>query len=287
APSAPSFDEEFEALLAREEPLVVSTAIKGKEAVIAPLVEQDLRQQEQFWQDVAKESKADVQWHIANSLEALAHEGLGLGEATRAGKSSRQGQEEEKEEGTKETTPDTTAGAAMGVATPVPRKAPTGGAKELASPTKKGFSTKPSAKRRGRLAPRYEISSKRTHKTYLFSDSWRHAPMQQDFSDKELAHLLVPRQAEAVGDTGVEVGIVLKETKGKVTVNLAARQAFKEERGACDKCWADNNLEGCWYPMGTPPCFRCAAMKRPCTLDGAKIQERSNALDPTVEKTYH
>ncbi|KAG6894034.1 hypothetical protein C0993_012480 [Termitomyces sp. T159_Od127] len=132
-PPALSFDEELEALLAGEEPLVVSTATKGKEAMIAPLVKQDLRQQEQLWQDVAKESKADVQQRIANSLEALAHEGLGLGEATGAGEGSWQGQkEEEEEEGAKETTPDTTAGTAMGAATPAPRKAPTSGAKGLA-----------------------------------------------------------------------------------------------------------------------------------------------------------
>ncbi|KAG6881624.1 hypothetical protein C0993_000742, partial [Termitomyces sp. T159_Od127] len=55
----------------------------------------------------------------------------------------------------------------------------------------------------------------------------------------------------------------------------------------CDKCWADNDPEGCWYPVGTPPCFRCAAMKRPCTLDGAKTRECGNAPNPTVERTYH
>ncbi|KAG6882257.1 hypothetical protein C0993_011354, partial [Termitomyces sp. T159_Od127] len=265
-PSAPSFDEELEALLAGEEPLVVSTATKGKEAVIAPLVEQDLRHQEQFWQEVIKESKADVQQRITNSLEALARQGLGLGEATGAGKGSWQGQEEEEEEeGAKETTPDTMAGTATGAAMPVARKAPTSGTKGLASPAKKGSPTKPSSKRRGRPVPRYK----------------------QDFSDKELARLLVPRWAEAVVDMGVEAGVVLKETKGKAMVDLATRQAFKEERGACNKCWADNNPEGCWYPMGTPLCFRCVAMKRPCTLDSAKTQERGNAPDPMVEKTYH
>ncbi|KAG6876552.1 hypothetical protein C0993_002340 [Termitomyces sp. T159_Od127] len=46
-------------------------------------------------------------------------------------------------------------------------------------------------------------------------------PMQQDFSDKELACLLAPRQAEMVVDTGVEAGVVLKETKGKATMDLA------------------------------------------------------------------
>ncbi|KAG6881107.1 hypothetical protein C0993_002804, partial [Termitomyces sp. T159_Od127] len=61
APPALSFDEELEALLAGEEPLVVSTAAKGKAAMIAPLVEQDLRNQEQFWQDVARESMVNMQ----------------------------------------------------------------------------------------------------------------------------------------------------------------------------------------------------------------------------------
>ncbi|KAG6899756.1 hypothetical protein C0993_007182 [Termitomyces sp. T159_Od127] len=228
APSAPSFDEELEALLAGEEPLVVSTATKGKEAVIAPLVERDLQWQEEFWQEVAKESEADAQRRIANSLEALACEELGLGEATGAGEGSRQGQEEEEEEeGAKKKMPDTTAGTAMGAATPAARKAPVGGAKGLESPAKKGSPTKLASKHRGRPTPRYD------------------APTQQDFSDKELVCFLVPRWAEAVVDTGVEAGVVLKETKGKATVNLATCQAFKEERGACDKCWVDNNPEEC------------------------------------------
>ncbi|KAG6875295.1 hypothetical protein C0993_009910, partial [Termitomyces sp. T159_Od127] len=250
APPAPSFDEELEALLAGEEPLVVSTAAKGKAAMIAPLVEQDLQNQEQFWQDVARESMVDVQWRITNSLEAVALEGLGLGEATGAGEGLQQRPEEE--EGARETTPNTMAGAATGAASPAARKAPAGGAKGLALPAKKGSPTKPSSKCRGRPAPRYK------------------APMQQDFSDKELACLLALRWAEAVVDTGVEARVVLKETKDKAMVDLATRQAFKEERGACDKCWADNDPEGCWYPVGAPPCFRCMAMKRPCILDGAK-----------------
>ncbi|KAG6895274.1 hypothetical protein C0993_009825 [Termitomyces sp. T159_Od127] len=48
APAAPSFNEELEALLVGEEPLVVSMATKSKEAVIAPLMEQNLQQQDEF-----------------------------------------------------------------------------------------------------------------------------------------------------------------------------------------------------------------------------------------------
>ncbi|KAG6883026.1 hypothetical protein C0993_008241 [Termitomyces sp. T159_Od127] len=238
APFAPSFDEELEALLVGEESLV---------------------------QDVAKESKADVQWHIANSLEALACEGLGLGEATGAGKGSWQGQEEEEEEeGAKETTLNTMAGAAMGAAMPAARKAPTGGAKGLALPAKKGSPTKPSSKCRDHLAPRYKV------------------PMQQDFSNKELARLLVPRWAEAVVDMGVEAGVVLKETKEKATVDLAMCQAFKEERKVCNKCWADNNPEGCWYSVGAPPLFQVHGHEEAI----AKTQKCGNAPDSMVEKTY-
>ncbi|KAG6863256.1 hypothetical protein C0993_012323, partial [Termitomyces sp. T159_Od127] len=184
----------------------------SKAAVIALLVEQDLQNQEQFWQDVARESAVDAQRRIANSLKAVALEGLGLGEATGAGEGSWQRPEEE--EGTREMTPNAPAGAAMGAALPAARKAPVGGAKGLASPAKKESPTKPSFKRRGCPAPRYEV------------------PTQQDFSDQELARLLAPRQVEAVVDTGVEARKVLKETKGKATVDLAMRQAFKEERGA-------------------------------------------------------
>ncbi|KAG6882122.1 hypothetical protein C0993_011825, partial [Termitomyces sp. T159_Od127] len=125
APAAPSFDEELEALLAGEGPLVLwfDLSPHSKEVVIAPLMEQDLQQQQEFWQEVAKESEADAQRHIANSLEALVHEGLGLEEATGAGEESQQGQGEE-EEGAKEKTPKTMASAATGAA----RKAPMGGA---------------------------------------------------------------------------------------------------------------------------------------------------------------
>ncbi|KAG6866134.1 hypothetical protein C0993_007636 [Termitomyces sp. T159_Od127] len=256
-PVAPSFDEELEALLAEEEPLVVSTATKGKEAVIALLVEQDLRWQEEFWQEVAKESEADAH------LEALVHKGLGLGEATEAGKGSRQGQEEEEEEeeGAKEKTPDTIAGAAMGVAMLAARKVPMGGAKGLALPAKKGSPTKPASKCRGCPMPRYK----------------------QDFSDKELARLLTPRWAEVVVDTGVEAGVVLKETKGKATMDLAMHQAFKEERRACNKCWVDDNSEGCWYPIGAPLCFECVAMKRPCILEGPRPRSAAMPLTPRGE----
>ncbi|KAG6881173.1 hypothetical protein C0993_002523, partial [Termitomyces sp. T159_Od127] len=114
-----------------------------KAAVIAPLVEQDLQHQEQFWQDVARESEVDAQRRIASSLEALALEGLGVGEAAGAGEGSWQRPEEK--EGARETTPIMMASAAMGAASPAARKAPAGGTKGLASPAKKGSPTKPAS----------------------------------------------------------------------------------------------------------------------------------------------
>ncbi|KAG6895284.1 hypothetical protein C0993_009784 [Termitomyces sp. T159_Od127] len=183
-PSAPSFDEELEALLAGEEPLMLWF---------------DLSPRSKEMQEVAKESEADVQRCITNSLEALVLEELGLGEATEAGEEFWQGQEEEEKEGTKEKTPNTMAGAATEVAMLVARKALTSGAKGLASPAKKGS-----------------------------PPSWPPGAGSIQHQDT--------RQAEAVVDTGLEAGVVLKETKGKATVDLAMRQAFKEERRACNKC---------------------------------------------------
>ncbi|KAG6867296.1 hypothetical protein C0993_004836 [Termitomyces sp. T159_Od127] len=60
APVVLSFNKKLEALLAGKE-LLVSIATKSKEAVIAPLVEQDLQCQNKFWQKVAKELEVNVQ----------------------------------------------------------------------------------------------------------------------------------------------------------------------------------------------------------------------------------
>ncbi|KAG6898751.1 hypothetical protein C0993_004543 [Termitomyces sp. T159_Od127] len=235
-----------------------------KEAVIASFVEQDLQCQDKFWQEIAKELEADVQQCITSSLEALAWEGLGLKEATGTGKELQQGQGEG--EGAKEKTPETMAGTARRAAMPTAMKAPMGGAKRLALPTKKSSPTKPFFKRRGCQAPQYKV------------------PTQQDFSNKELACPLALRQAEVVVDTGVEAGVVLKETKEKAMVDFAMCQTFKEEQRACDKCWVDNDSEGCWYPIGTSPCFRCAAMKRLCNLGWCQDAQMRTILVRRVQK---
>ncbi|KAG6892835.1 hypothetical protein C0992_012299, partial [Termitomyces sp. T32_za158] len=55
--------------------------------------------------------------------------------------------------------------------------------------------------------------------------------------------------------------------------------------GSCDKCWADNDPECCWYPTGAQPCHRCDALKRACTISGRKSRERSK-VDPHVQRNF-
>ncbi|KAG6883987.1 hypothetical protein C0993_002285 [Termitomyces sp. T159_Od127] len=147
-PAALSFDKELEALPMGKEPIAVSFMAKGKEAVIMLLVEQDLRCQDKFWQEVIKELEVDVQQCIAKDLEVLVQEGLGLGEATGTSKGSWQGQGEEQD--AKERTSKGMAGTALGVAAPATPKAPISGTKRLVLPVKRSSPTKPAFKRRGR-----------------------------------------------------------------------------------------------------------------------------------------
>ncbi|KAG6899078.1 hypothetical protein C0993_001077 [Termitomyces sp. T159_Od127] len=129
-------------------------AATNKEAMIAPLMEQDLQQQNKFWQKITKELVADMQRHIARGLEVLAWEGLGLREATGTGKESRQGAEER--QSTKEKAHKDTASTASEAAVPATSRALAGGAKEWVSPVKKLSPAKPALKHREHQALRYE-----------------------------------------------------------------------------------------------------------------------------------
>ncbi|KAG6870896.1 hypothetical protein C0992_012159, partial [Termitomyces sp. T32_za158] len=73
--------------------------------------------------------------------------------------------------------------------------------------------------------------------------------------------------------------------KGKKTVSPAARDDFKSRKGSCDKCWADNDPECCWYPTGAQPCHRCDALKRACTISGRKSRKRGK-VDPHVQRNF-
>ncbi|KAG5331695.1 hypothetical protein C0989_007442 [Termitomyces sp. Mn162] len=81
--------------------------------------------------------------------------------------------------------------------------------------------------------------------------------IEETFTDKCLATLLHWQKASMVVDTGLGAGMKLEKAKGKVTVSLEKRQEYKRMQGACDNCWADNDPEGCWYPTGVQPCYRC------------------------------
>ncbi|KAG6898851.1 hypothetical protein C0993_003555, partial [Termitomyces sp. T159_Od127] len=193
------FDNELEALLADDAPIVVSLTQKDKEAIIVPLVEQDVRQQEQFWKEVVKESWEDTQRHVSKALEALFQEGMGLGKAIDAGKGLEQ--QQEREEGAKEKMPEDLAGAAVPGSTSNTQSS-CGWHQETSIACEK-FS----------ILYQVSLQAQRVQGTK--------APTQSEFTDKELASLLVPKQPEAVVNMRVEAKVVLKETKEKAMMDLA------------------------------------------------------------------
>ncbi|KAG6893472.1 hypothetical protein C0992_009841, partial [Termitomyces sp. T32_za158] len=110
-------------------------------------------------------------------------------------------------------------------------------------------------------------------------------PTATTFTDAQLRNLLVPRRDEVVLDGNRRAGESVPGVKGKKTVSLTARRDFKLQKGSCDKCWADNDPEGCWYPTGAQPCYRCDALKRACTFSGRKSRERGK-VDPHVQRNF-
>ncbi|KAG5349878.1 hypothetical protein C0989_001455 [Termitomyces sp. Mn162] len=70
-------------------------------------------------------------------------------------------------------------------------------------------------------------------------------PIENLFTNKHLANLLHWQKALMVVDTGMEAGVVLEKAKGKSTVLLEKQQAFRQQQGACNDCWVENNPEGC------------------------------------------
>ncbi|KAG6883253.1 hypothetical protein C0992_009312 [Termitomyces sp. T32_za158] len=130
--------------------------------------------------------------------------------------------------------------------------------------------------------------------TKLVTPSKRHAdkvipsyapPAQTTFSNTQLRNLLVLHRDDVVLDTNQGVGEPVHGIKGKKTASAKARRQFKLRKGACDKCWADNNPEACWFPTAALPCYRCDALKRACTYSGVKSFERGK-VDPIVQRTF-
>ncbi|KNZ78214.1 hypothetical protein J132_01739 [Termitomyces sp. J132] len=92
--------------------------------------------------------------------------------------------------------------------------------------------------------------------------------VEESFTNKRLATLLRWRRTTTVVDMGLGAGVKLDKAKGKVTVLLEKRQEYKRTQGACDNCWADNDPEGCWYPTGVQPCYRCDSTRKSCSHSG-------------------
>ncbi|KAG6896977.1 hypothetical protein C0992_004915 [Termitomyces sp. T32_za158] len=53
----------------------------------------------------------------------------------------------------------------------------------------------------------------------------------------------------------------------------------------CNKCWADNDPECCWYPTSTQTCYCCNALKRACTFSGRKSC-KCGKVDPHVQCNF-
>ncbi|KAG5349313.1 hypothetical protein C0989_004706 [Termitomyces sp. Mn162] len=106
--------------------------------------------------------------------------------------------------------------------------------------------------------------------------------IEETFTDKCLAILLHWQKALTVVDTGMGARVKLEKAKGKVTVSLEKRQEYKCMQGACDNCWADNNPEGCWYPMGVQPCYRCDSMKKSCSCSGQALRSTGSKFTKKI-----
>ncbi|KAG6898548.1 hypothetical protein C0993_006047 [Termitomyces sp. T159_Od127] len=115
--------------------MMVSLGLRSKEAITTPLVEQNLRRQDQFWDEITWKLLKDAYCQVTKELDALVHEEMGMEEAT--GTCNSLGQGKEREESAKEKMLKDLAGAALEAAVPATPKAPVGGAKRLVSSVKK------------------------------------------------------------------------------------------------------------------------------------------------------
>ncbi|KAG6876395.1 hypothetical protein C0992_013108, partial [Termitomyces sp. T32_za158] len=150
-----------------------------------------------------------------------------------------------------------------------PKRLPTtGGSGRLPAVIKRASkSTTPSKRRTQKVVPQYE------------------PPTATTFTHTQLQNLLVPCWDEVVLDNNQRAGENVLGVKEKKTVLLAARDDFKSLKGLCDKCWADNDPECCWYPTSAQPCHRCDALKRACTISGWKSHKHGK-VNPHVQRNF-
>ncbi|KAG6895097.1 hypothetical protein C0992_003174 [Termitomyces sp. T32_za158] len=153
-----------------------------------------------------------------------------------------------------------------------PKRCQTGGAPSLAPLVSKGKALAP-----GVVRPK-------SHRADVETPLYK-VPKQTTFSDDELRELLVSQCKEAKLDLGMAAGVVIDKVKGKTTVAPTQRCMYKTLKGACDWCWAENNPKRCWFLAGDLPCLCCDSLKKPCTYDGLKSQERGKA-NKAIERTF-
>ncbi|KAG6893814.1 hypothetical protein C0992_008539 [Termitomyces sp. T32_za158] len=75
-------------------------------------------------------------------------------------------------------------------------------------------------------------------------------PAKMTFSDMQLHNLLVLHRDNVVLDTNQGAGESVCGIKSKKTASAKARWQFKLHKGACNKCWADNDPEACVKGLG-------------------------------------
>ncbi|KAG5719134.1 hypothetical protein E4T56_gene11872 [Termitomyces sp. T112] len=92
--------------------------------------------------------------------------------------------------------------------------------------------------------------------------------VEDSFTYKCLAALLCWQKALTVVNMGMGAGVVLEKAKRKLTVLLEKQQAFRQEQGVCNNCWAENDPEGCWYPTGAQPCYCYNSTRKGCLYSG-------------------
>ncbi|KAG5349641.1 hypothetical protein C0989_002615 [Termitomyces sp. Mn162] len=69
---------------------------------------------------------------------------------------------------------------------------------------------------------------------------------EEEEEEFEIKTLLCWQKALTVVDIGMRAGVVFEKAKEKSTILLERQQAFKQQQGACDNCWAENDPEGCY-----------------------------------------
>ncbi|KAG6885380.1 hypothetical protein C0992_005181, partial [Termitomyces sp. T32_za158] len=110
-------------------------------------------------------------------------------------------------------------------------------------------------------------------------------PAKTTFFDMQLCNLLVPHCDDIVLNTNQSAEESVRRIKGKKTAPAEVRWQFKLHKEACNKCWADNDPEVCWFPTAALPCYQCDALKRACTYSSIKSHGHSK-VNPIVQRTF-